>query len=73
MMSRDQELREKYSDRYCLSMQTSSSQSCDINCSFFALTDKIQAEFAMFGGSMADLKNWLHHVETIMPRSVEVL
>jgi hypothetical protein len=36
-----QELREKYSDRYCLSMQTTGSQSCDIDWLFFALTDKM--------------------------------
>jgi hypothetical protein len=28
-------IREKYSNHYCLSMQTTSSQSCDINWLFF--------------------------------------
>jgi hypothetical protein len=44
-----QELREKYSDRYNLSMQNTNSQPCDINwLVFWALADKIQAEFAVF-------------------------
>jgi hypothetical protein len=41
-----QEPRETYSDHYCLSMQNTSSQSCDMT-SLFALADKIQFEFAV--------------------------